>query len=334
MIYHYLSWGVGEFPAESFMGRIGLYGVSIFYILSGLTLYHVYSRKMVNVRAVRDFFIKRVFRIFPLLWIVTLAAIVLSREMPNFGDLFLNLTGLFGFVKWDTYFSAGVWSIGNELVFYAMFPIMAYCARSSTGLLALCGLVLLAPYIYFAFWGMTPSGTLTDQWTMYINPLNQAFLFFAGFAIGYVLKVRKVPQLLAWLVFLGSIVAFALIPAEGEPVTLVTGVNRLVFTLLCVLICASAYKMTIDLPRVLHLPLSRLGEASYSVYLIHPLTYSVVAFALNDFVPVPAQIVIAVVVTLILSWVCYRYFEQYFMRLGRRATRADQPAGLPKVTAR
>jgi exopolysaccharide production protein ExoZ len=46
MIYHYLSWTLGNFSADTFMGRLGIYGVSIFYVLSGLTLYYVYFDKM------------------------------------------------------------------------------------------------------------------------------------------------------------------------------------------------------------------------------------------------------------------------------------------------
>lgn len=46
MIYHYSSWSLGNFTADSFMGRIGVYGVSVFYVLSGLTLFYVYKNKM------------------------------------------------------------------------------------------------------------------------------------------------------------------------------------------------------------------------------------------------------------------------------------------------
>ena len=113
MIYHFFTWWVGSFPAESFMGRVGIYGVAVFYVLSGLTLHHVYFAKMAGLRDVRSFGVKRVFRIFPLLWIVTIAAVILAQRIPDWSDLVLNLTGLFGFVKWDAYFSTGVWSIAR-----------------------------------------------------------------------------------------------------------------------------------------------------------------------------------------------------------------------------
>lgn len=324
MIYHYLTWSVGAFPAETFLGRVGLYGVAIFYVLSGLTLFHVYFDKMNNLADVRAFFVRRVFRIFPLLWLVTITAVMLSRELPNLIDLFLNLTGLFGFVKWDTYFSAGVWSIGNELVFYVLFPLIVLCAKTSRSLFVLAGAALLAPYVYFAFWGMSADASMAEQWSTYINPLNQAFLFFGGVAIGWASRRLLIPRTLAWGTLIIAVALFVLWPANGEPSTLVTGLNRLVFTLICFAICASVYKITASLPRALHVPLSRLGEASYSVYLIHPLTYLVLTAAFRDRLPARALIAVAIATTLVLSWLCYRYFEQYFIQLGRRVARRER----------
>ncbi len=46
MIYHYCSWEFGDFTSDTIMERIGIYGVAIFYVLSGLTLFHVYFEKL------------------------------------------------------------------------------------------------------------------------------------------------------------------------------------------------------------------------------------------------------------------------------------------------
>src|SRR6187549_3632015 len=121
MIFHYLSWTLGDPVSDTcgFMGRIGIYGVSIFYVLSGLTLYYVYFDKMAPSKAdVIDFIRKRFFRIFPLLWLATIGAIIITGPIPAAWDFFLNITGLFGLLKWDGYIAPGAWSIGNELVFY------------------------------------------------------------------------------------------------------------------------------------------------------------------------------------------------------------------------
>ena len=90
MIYHYQSWLFGKFYAETFMGRVGIYGVSIFYILSGLTLFHVYSDKLTwDVSGVGNFFLKRFCRIYPLLWMVMICTIIIQHKVPGFGKLFL-----------------------------------------------------------------------------------------------------------------------------------------------------------------------------------------------------------------------------------------------------
>src|SRR3954462_8492593 len=84
MIYHCLTWTYGAFPAHTFMGKWGIYGVSIFYILSGLTLFDVYFKRMEpSFNDLKDFYLKRLFRIFPLLWLVIILTIVISGVMPG-----------------------------------------------------------------------------------------------------------------------------------------------------------------------------------------------------------------------------------------------------------
>jgi len=193
MIYHYFSWSFGIFSADTFMGRIGVYGVSIFYVLSGLTLYYVYYDKIkLSRQDIASFFKKRIFRIFPLLWLITFASIILSRKIPDFYNLFLNLTGLFGFVKWDAYFSTGVWSIGNELVFYVFFPFFILFAKSNKSLLIILSTILFSLYLYFAFIKLNPEIQLSEQWRSYVNPLNQVFLFLGGFLIGLLFNKTKI----------------------------------------------------------------------------------------------------------------------------------------------
>jgi peptidoglycan/LPS O-acetylase OafA/YrhL len=326
MLFHYLSWTFGSYSSDSFMGRVGVYGVSIFYVLSGLTLYYVYYNKMsFSRRDVLSFFKKRIFRIFPLLWLVTIAALVIARKVPNALDLFLSLTGLFGFIKWDVSFSVGVWSIGNELVFYAFFPFFILFSKSYKLLMILLSLTFLGLYIYFAFFVLNSGETLTEQWRNYVNPLNQAFLFLGGFLIGLLLSKIKIGNATSILLLLCGLALFVFYPVEGETIHLVTGVNRLVFTLSCFLVCVGFYKLSIALPSTIHKPLTLLGEASYSVYLVHPLVYSVVGIVLmllksHQILSLPdsLKIFISAPCTLIVSYFVYEYFEKYFMKFGRK----------------
>jgi exopolysaccharide production protein ExoZ len=324
MIYHFLSWSIGRFEAESFIGRIGLYGVSIFYVLSGLTLYLVYYDKMKpNYEDVISFFKKRIFRIFPLLWIVTIVSIFLSKQMPDPTLLILNLTGLFGFVRWDECFSAGIWSIGNELVFYVFFPFFILFTKKHRMLMTLLVISLLALYIYFAFVKLSPESTLSEQWKNYVNPLNQAFLFLGGFLIGLFIHNRNISNKIILLILTFSVLLFTYHPVSGNTINLVTGFNRLIFTTCSFLICICVYKLKFKFTDLVHLSLTKLGEASYSLYLLHPIIWTIVGITLaqlgklNIMLPTTVRLFISILITLFASYFTFQYFEKFFMKFGR-----------------
>lgn len=327
MLYHYLWHIQGDFSASSFMGRVSVYGVSIFYILSGLTLFHVYYGKMrPSGKDIKDFFVKRIFRIFPLLWLVTLLAIFLSHTKPDLVNLFLNLSGLFGFVKWDTYFSAGIWSIGNELVFYVFFPVFILFVKRSRPLMILTSLALFGVYLYFSFNVLTANQSLAAQWKNYTNPLNQVFLFLAGFLAGFFFRNARISNPMAALLLLVGFLLFVLFPATGDVSSIVTGSNRLVFTAACLLICIGFYKITIQFPRFIHRPLAFLGESSYSVYLLHSIIWIIVEYlsrVVEEIVHIQPYglVIIAIIITLVASNFVYRYFELYFINLSRKEVR-------------
>jgi exopolysaccharide production protein ExoZ len=316
MLYHYFTFTYGEYDVDSIVSRVGVYGVSIFYVLSGLTLFHVYYDMMSATRCeIFSFFKKRFYRIFPLLWLVTIAAIVLSSTWPNWYDLFLNLTGLFGFIKWDTYFSTGIWSIGNELVFYSIFPLFVLLAKSYRFYFLLLILVILLIYVYFAFVKLK----VDPSWRNYVNPLNQVFLFLGGFLIGWMFRKVNI-RLFALLILLVCVsIVFVVYPVNGGAFELKTGITRMVFTSCCLLVCLCFYKLKRQLPSSLHKPLVLLGEISYSLYLFHMLVYSCLhvfrqhVYYFSDTV----HLVFSVGLTLVMSYLSYQYFEKYFMRLGK-----------------
>lgn len=321
MLYHYLTWTTGTFTADTFMGRLGIYGVSIFYVLSGLTLYYVYYNKIQPSRQdIFAFFKKRIFRIFPLLWLVTITAILLSKEIPDFFDLFLNLTGLFGFVKWDTYFSTGVWSIGNELAFYVFFPFFVLFAKSYRALFVILSVIIFSLYLYFAFVKLNPELIQKEQWTIYTNPLNQVFLFLGGFLMGLLFNKTKISDLTIVVLFVIGLGLFIFAPADGNAVVLKIGTNRLIFTFCCFLICFCFYKLTFKFPVFVHKPLSLLGEASYSVYLLHPIIYNLVGIFRKYTIHFPesVRLISSVCLTLVVAYFTYEYFEKYFMKLAKR----------------
>ena len=180
MIYHYCSWELGDFSSDTIMERIGIYGVAIFYVLSGLTLFHVYFEKLhFSKESIFSFFKRRFFRIFPLLWFINIISLFLiylsNNPLPSYKTILVNFTGLFGIVAWWAYFSTGVWSIGNELAFYIFLPFFVFLTKSKRMSMLILSLFILACYLFFAFIKLNTNAPLAEQWRIYINPLNQIF---------------------------------------------------------------------------------------------------------------------------------------------------------------
>ena len=173
---------------------------------------------------------------------------------------------------------------------------------------------------------------MEQQWKNYVNPLNQVFLFLGGFLIGLIFEKTKVSGAVNGLVLFIGIGLFIAYPVEGNDINLVTGVNRFVFTSASFFICFSFYKSAIQLPRPAGKPLALLGEASYSIYMLHPVIYSLVGLAQRHLFHFPESIklIIAFVVTILTSHFVYTYFEKYFMRIGQPRIIPTSGQGLPK----
>lgn len=175
-------------------------------------------------------------------------------------------------------------------------------------------------YLGFAFLWLDPKLTMNEQWSIYINPLNQILLFLGGYLLGIFFNNVKLTNLVTISLLLSGICIFIFYPVEGNTINLVTGINRIVFTFCCFIICLSFYKLSIKLPNKIHKPLTLLGETSYSVYLLHPIVFSITGIVLsvsNKYLfhlPESVRLILSVIITLASSYFVYNYFEKYFIK--------------------
>jgi peptidoglycan/LPS O-acetylase OafA/YrhL len=317
-----LSWNV---DSSTILGKLGIYGVSIFFVLSGLSLAHVYHARLGNVAGVASFLVRRAFRIWPLLsFAVMLVAIPAWMKGHPFNlDLIVaNMTGLFGFIRPAAYINAGAWSIGNEMVFYALTPALLFAySRSKTlgnGLVA----ATMVVGVIFAFRLLSPIDTLPEQWAVYINPFNNLFLFAVGVAIFYNLSEREIPSSWKWPVFLSPLVLFVALPANGDQIHIVTGPNRIAMSLISIAVVIGFYKAAPQLPSLTAKGLEGLGLISYGVYLLHPFAVAAMMKLFGDRPQIwPIVFVIGVcALTIPLASVVYLALERPFIRLGKVVT--------------
>tara|TARA_R110002073_G_scaffold325056_1_gene503573 strand:+ start:8679 stop:9716 length:1038 start_codon:yes stop_codon:yes gene_type:complete len=319
MFYHYFSWTFRSYNSEDFLGRIGIYGVSIFYILSGLTLYIVYNKRL-ELKNVTSYLVKRFFRIFPLLWLSIFLSIFLLDRSYNTERILLNITGLYGFLAFDQYIPTGAWSIGNELVFYMIFPLIFLLRKRIKYSVEIFFIIALLIALYYAFCLLSPTLPLgKDQWKIYINPFNQILLFAGGVLIGkYIQFVRNNKKGLILLISLTLL--FIYYPSSGNKISLVTQWDRLIF-------CGLSFGLTIaflitdfNLPKIFSSVFKKLGDLSYSIYLLHPIVF----WYLSDFIsrkeyPV-LFLILCLSISLMSSLIVYQFYEMKFIKLGKHLT--------------
>lgn len=327
MVYHYISWTIGDPGAASLLGRLGIYGVSTFYVLSGLSLAIAYDKIPGSLANWRRFFIRRVFRILPLMWVATTLVLALNavtaQPQPSTYRIFLNYTTIFGLLDPAAYIPTGAWSIGNEMVFYLFIPFVIGLYHKSKAAGDLFTIASWSVGLVYAFVLLDGSGTLGAQWSLYVNPFNQLFLFTSGLFLYY--NFPKLHPANRWigLFLLLAVIAFCILPATGDGIALVTGINRISLSAIIIAVVFLFWKLDIALPTPLQYSLNQLGEATYSIYLLHPFVFTIIAAALRYLGLYNTALVIGVCIpaTILLSLLVYRWYEQPFMNLGRKLSR-------------
>jgi peptidoglycan/LPS O-acetylase OafA/YrhL len=332
MIFHYSSWYQGAVSPNYLLGKLGIYAVSAFYILSGLSLAIVYIRTKEKFN-LTSYTINRIFRILPL-FALCLSVSLLFKFVDkvlihhadcqfNMLDIFLNYTLLFGFFKPYAYFSIGSWSIGNEVVFYTLFPLMVFMIRKKSGSIAWISLALtFFLYLYFSFFVLTPLLPLSKQWHSYVNPLNHCFLFFSGIFIGYFFSPINMifkTRLTSFSILLLLIILFSFIEVGTNEIDLVTNWNRVILTFLMISIVLNIYLTPISIDGIGGWVLETLGKCCYSIYLIHPLVSFPIVFICKNYFKMDLffAYILSAFITLLLSYLSYQLYELKFINIGK-----------------
>lgn len=315
MLYHYTGWKICSHDSSDVLGRLGVYGVSTFFVLSGLSLAIVYGEYIDSFRSAADFYKRRIFRILPLMCLVTTFISVVERR-SDFLIIFLNYSTLFGFIAPDKYIPTGAWSIGNEMVYYLFTPLIFFVFNNKKNFGILIFLITVIIALFFSFDFLKTSATLADQWTVYINPFNNFFLFTTGIYIYFNLKNVQINNyvLSAGILLIAAI--FVLYPVSGNQINIVTGSNRLVFSMLSIFMVIIFWKMDPSfIPIIIRKNLNALGMATYSIYLLHP-----IVMRMNEeitFLNRYSIVVFSMLFSIILSVIVYKYFEKPFTKMGK-----------------
>lgn len=317
MLYHTFAFNFHSLDSGSFIGRMGIYGVSIFFVLSGLSMALVYHDYFKSIKEILYFYYRRIMRIFPLFWLAFLCVMLLNHRMEPLREWIVNLFFVFGFDENTTTVVPGGWSVGVEIYFYIFTPfiLIAYSYNKWLGRLIIAYLLFFG--LRYAFLVLRDVTVLGANWYNYVAPMNNFFLFGFGIFIYYEFKNVKLSNLLCFIGVLIAILLFAFYPAQGNQVHIVKGLNRFVFSFASILLVLCFFLLKYQPPKWIIYPLQQFGIATYGVYILHQLFQQF----LHDYCHLtnPYLLMIATIIgSVLLALLIYKYVEKPFIRLGKR----------------
>lgn len=322
-------------PASfQFIGRDFGYGVHLFFILSAFSLMHSTEYKTTDKDWITNYFIKRFFRIAPLFYFI--AAFEIGRQAFSGGivtdltSIFLNLTFTFGFVSFSGLVWGG-WSIGVEMIFYAIFPVLLLTLRNhKSALIFLFFAIVVSGLIRSALHTQHVNATSPTQWDWSYFAFGPNLCFFAMGIYAYRVShlLEKEAGFTRFIIPLIAVASISALMFFGMGKYLYNDARwdivawGLSLTALCI------WQSLRPSFTIANKPFEYCGEQSFSIYLIHPIAitflkdYLIRSYeALLPHLGAYAFFVCAALIiaaTLIVARFTYKFIEVPGIRLGQQ----------------
>ncbi len=290
---------------------LGALGVDFFFVLSGFIIMHAHQHEAGNCAAIRPYLAKRLLRIFPAYWPIGIALLGLYAAFPGVsasgGREFSYVSSLLLIPANLPPALSVAWTLVHELLFYAVFMLW-FVSRRAFGF----GLLLWAAVIAVA----KLSGDSTGWMRYPLSMLNLEFMLGVAAAWLYARpSLRFSPGIL--IAGGGGIVAIStlLMMYVGLPAG-----HRLELAFGLALLMLGLARWEQARPIAWPIPLLALGNASYSIYLVHnPLVSVTQRLAGRLDMSWPVAMLWGVGLSLAVGYLYFLGVERRVMRLFRGA---------------
>lgn len=299
----------------AFVGNFGNFGVRVFFVISGylITSLLLKEREKTGTISLKNFYVRRVFRIFPAAYtyIAVIAILDARYHILHPRDLLFAMTYLTNFHLNRAWYVGHLWSLAVEEQFYMLWPMVVVfwgTRRSSRVALAT---ILLSPVARVASWYALP---------MMRERIGEMFFTVADpIAFGCLLAIeRRWLWQQRWYVAIMNSRLFFLVPIAAMALRY-TGNHPMIHYVIAQPLMNLGIALTLDwcmshasspVGRFLDwYPVAFLGTLSYSLYLWQTIY-------LNHFSRAPwTAFPINLVLALLTAVASYKLIEQPFLKL-------------------
>lgn len=320
--------GLPFFDGLPFLHR-GQEAVYMFFCLSGFLIIRlIYLAKETGTFSIKNFYMRRILRIFPLYYLVLIFGFLFYHFiLPELGIPFeVNYTLAEGLlltifflpnVFAELYDPGGIlgilWSIGIEEQFYLCIAPLLFFIRSKK----IAGIVAGIAVVYFVLFHIPSAQVLREYLFVYF------FLLFGGLTALLEEKLQlqflKLHPIIPISIISITFLFFTTDWFMLETLWLRNGVTVVLFCLFLHSLAYNNFGVTVKIGF-----LNYLGKISYGLYMYHIIALNLVVFIflklkyLEIFTPEITIILINIItfaLTVGIAHLSYRYFESYFLKL-------------------
>lgn len=317
--------------------KFGHTGVTFFFVLSGFIIYYIHYLDIGKPSQLPSFLYKRFTRIYPLYWII-----LVPKLLTKHIDIVAMFLAFFLIPVEKAYIKVS-WTLSYELFFYVCFGSLIYCYNKYTKILISTLILFICLRIFLEF-----SGNGLNFNSFYLSFLFNAHIieFMLGIFAAYIVINKKLLNFRNWLFVMG-VILFAIssvftvilvnkiaiqtnaIPFDqAEKISCFLENNIIVFFGIPFFLIVTGAAM-IDQYQPLKVPkiLLKLGDASYSIYLVHAIILNILTLKLQsinvkylNYTVIPT-IIIAILIGYIVHLIIEKPILNFFHKHSSRFTK-------------
>lgn len=309
--------------------KFGFLGVDIFFVLSGFLMAQLYERY-----SLKQFILKRLVRLMPAYLIVIIVTVIVStfivlpheykQLVEQSWSSFFLFPNIF-YWEMNSYFSKSdfkpllhLWSLGIELQFYLIFPLLFFFIKKNIKIL--CIFIIISIMMSFIILNISPKTAFFllpfRLWEFLIGYM--IYLFLDKSVVIDFFQKNKSKSLFILIILL--IISLIFYPYDiysqnfiyGHP-----GIISLIVSAITGFFILIGFNEYIS--KSIFIPFIKLGDYSYSIYLIH---FPIIIIGFNVpfegnklFLNGNMDILIILILTFGLSLLSFKYIEQIFKKI-------------------